>query len=72
MGGKKFERRLVHSAALTIMGVVLLVKAFIAYVLKCKANLKTRFKCVLLLSDESLLTLFHKTESRLIKVSAMF
>ena len=49
MGGEAFKRRLVHSVALTIMALknfVLLLKSFIANVLKCKARLKTKFKCV--------------------------
>ena len=49
-GGKAFKRRLVHSVALRnsygLKQFLLLLKSFIANVLKCKARLKTKFICV--------------------------
>ena len=61
-GGEAFKRRLVHGFALIIMALnnfVLLLKSFIANVLKCKAHLKSKFKrYYVFLSDESI-----KTES---------
>jgi len=78
MGGEVFKWRLAHGVALIIMAwnnSVLLLKAFIANVLKCKARLKTKFKCVcvtiVFLSDESLLKRFYKNRNRLIEVSAI-
>ena len=63
MGGEAFKRRLVHSVAVAITAqnnFVPLLKSFIVITLKCKACLKTKFKCVsatmpVFLSDESLL-----------------
>ena len=46
MGGKAFKRRLVHSVAFTIMDFEPLLRSFIANVLKCKARLKIKLKCV--------------------------
>ena len=49
MGGEAFKRRPIRSVALTIMAknnFVPLLKSFIANMLKCKARLKTKFKCV--------------------------
>ena len=46
---KAFKRRLVHSIALVIIAknnFLLLLKSFIADVLKCKARLQTKFECV--------------------------
>ena len=45
----KYKRRLVHSVVLIIMALnnfVPLLKSFIANVLKSKACLKAKFKCV--------------------------
>ena len=75
MGGKVFERSLVHSVAVAIAAknnFVPLLKRFIANVLKCKARLKVKFKCVsvtkyVFLSDESFLTLLYKNVNRPIK-----
>ena len=53
MGGKAFKWRLVHSVALTIYGLKQLctaVKTYIANVLKCKARLKFKCVCIIMLS----------------------
>ena len=61
MGGKVFKRKLAHSVAVEIVALKH-IKNFIASVQKCKAHLKTNFKCVCIttymyvfLSDESVL-----------------
>ena len=56
MGGKAFKKRLVHSFVLIIIFLVPLLESFIANVPKCKTYLKTKFKCVCITSDKSLLT----------------
>ena len=45
-GGEAFKRRLVHGFVLIIMVYNNLLKSFIVNVLKCKARLKSKFKCV--------------------------
>ena len=45
-GSKAFKRRPVHRVAVAInCNFLLLLKSFIAYMLMCKARLKTKFKC---------------------------
>ena len=62
-GGKAFKRRLVHYVLLIIMAqnnFVLLLKSFIANVLKCKARLKSNFKCVCVTLCSLVMSLFSR------------
>ena len=48
MLGKAFKRKLAHSVAVATVALnnfVTMLKSFIANVIKCKARLKTKFKC---------------------------
>ena len=61
MGGETFKRRLVHGVALIIMAwnnFVPLLKSFITDVLKYKARLKTKFKCVSVTMCSLVMSLF--------------
>ena len=63
MGGEAFKRRLVHSVALIIMAknnFILLLKSFIANVLKYKARLKSKFKCVCVTMCSLVMSLFSR------------
>ena len=81
MGGETFKRRLVHGVSLAITyGLKQLcttVKSFIADMLKCKARLKIKFKCVCVTMCFLLMSPFsrdciYENENRPIKVSAVF
>ena len=63
MGGEAFKRRPVHGFALIIMAYinfVLLLKSFIANVLKCKARLKSKFKCMCVTMCFLVMSLFSR------------
>ena len=63
MGGVAFKRRLFQSAAFIIMGYnnfVPLLKSFIANVLKRKACLKPKFKCVYVTMRSLVMSLFSR------------
>ena len=51
MGGEAFEKRLAR-------GVVLMLNSFIANMLKCKARLKSNFKCVYVTTCSLVMSLF--------------
>ena len=79
MAGEIFKRRLVHSVALTIMAqnnFVPLLKSFIANILKRKAHLKTKFKCVCVTMCSLVMSTFSrdymKTEIDQIKYQQCF
>ena len=63
MGGKTFKRRLVRGVALIIMAYdnfVPLLKSFIANVLKFKASLKAKFKCMCVTMCSLVMSLFSR------------
>ena len=77
--GEAFKRRPGHSVALIIMAenhLIPLLKSFIANMLKCKARLKTKFKCVCVtmcfLMIIPFLQDYIKMEIDSIKISAIF
>ena len=63
MGGKAFKRRLVHGVAVATPAwnnFITLLKSFIAYVLKRKAFLKTKFKCSYVAMCSLVMSLFSR------------
>ena len=63
MGGETFKRRLVRSVVLIIMAwnnFVAQLKSFIINVLKCKARLKTKFKCMCVTMRSLVINLFSR------------
>ena len=46
MGDEAFKRRLAYSVAVVIANFMSVLKRCVANVLKCKACLKAKFKCV--------------------------
>ena len=77
-GNEAFTRRLVHGVALAIAAennFVPLFKSFIADVLKCKARLKVKFKCVFVTMYSVVISSFsrdYKSKNRQIKISTVF
>ena len=61
MEGEVFKRRLVHNVAVTIANFVHLLKCFVANVLRCKACLKVKFKCISITMRSLVISLSHVT-----------